>query len=126
MPVDLSWYIPLRVVRIYVHGEIPLDVIRNLADRLAEYIEPGITPVHFLLDDFEAEPPPIDVRILTNAYGTEVRNRDLVGWVVGVGKTNSIAKIVIPLFMKALRIKFIRFDTYEEAIEFLKTQDRTL
>ena len=126
MPVDLSWVIPSRVVHIHIYDDMPLDLFRVLANQTTEYIEAGVAPVHFLLDDKDADPPPVNIKLLANAYGVTEKDITSVGWVIGVGKPHAIAKIVVPLFMNVLKVKFLRVDTTEEAIAFLKKQDSTL
>jgi hypothetical protein len=79
MPIDLSWYIPSRIVRIHIYDDVPLDLMRVLAEQSAEYTEAGVAPVHFLLDDKDADPPPVNIRLLTNAYGVIKKNITKVG-----------------------------------------------
>lgn len=126
MPIDLSWVILSRIVRIHIYDDVPLDLLRVLADQSAEYTAAGIAPVHFLLDDQNADPPPANVKVLANAYGVIKTDITKVGWVIGIGQPHPIAKIVVPLFMNILKVKFMRVDTTEEAIAFLKKQDSTL
>lgn len=126
MPIDLSWYIPSRVIHVQVYGEAGSEQIQKMAKDLQDYMEKGEAPVHVMLDDATANPPPISIKHLKSLLDVTKQPTEKVGWVVGIGNPNPIAKVVVPTFLKIVRIKFVRRDTLEQALAFLKKQDMSL
>ena len=126
MPIDLSWYEPQRIVRAHVYGEAGLSELKQMIVDIQPYLEEGIAPVHVILDDATAGPPPISIKQLKDIMDTGKRSIDKLGWIVGIGDVNPIAKMVIPLLAKIVKIKHVRVDTLDAALTVLKKQDLSL
>lgn len=126
MPIDVSWYIPNKIIRAHFYDYSGIEEIQELGFELGEHIQEGIAPVHILLDDATAQPPPINLQQLKMTLNFERNHIDKLGWVIGFGDVNMVAKMVLPPLMKVLRMNYSRVATIEEAIIFLQKQDKSL
>jgi len=126
MPIEHSWSVPKRVVRIHIDGETGLELFRQLIDGVKPFLEEGVEPVHVILDDATAGPPPVSIKQLKAVMDIGKETMNKLGWVVGVGDVNPIAKVVIPLLTRIVKIKYVRVDTMEDALAILKRQDLSL
>lgn len=126
MPIDLSWYVPLRIMRIHIYDDAGIEDIEQLGLNGRSFLEDGIAPVHVLLDDASALPPPINLQQLRLALNLRSTDTHKLGWVIGVGDVNIMAKVVIPMLMKILTMRYVRVATIEEAVTFLRKHDKSL
>jgi len=126
MPIEISWYVPKRVLRLHVQGAAGIPQLEQLSKDGQVFLADGQKPIHILLEDTHADPPPLNVKRFKQALDFKEEYTAQLGWIVGVGKTNQIANFVIPLVMKVLKLKFIRVATRDEAIAFLMKQDMSL
>jgi len=126
MPIELSWYIENRVIHAHVYGEAGLEQLRQMIVDVQPYLEEGIEPIHIILDDATANPPPVSIKQLKAVLDIGKQEVSKLGWVVGVGDVNVIAKVVIPMLAKIVKIKHVRVDTMEDALAILKRQDLSL
>lgn len=124
MSFEISWYIPQRVIYVHVLGELGLAEVEGMSKRIAELLEAGIEPVHILLDDTKGGRPPLNLRELKARI--EMVNHPIIGWVVGIGEVDAVAKFLIPLLLKIMSMKYTRVANVDEAVEFLSVRDRTL
>jgi hypothetical protein len=124
MSYEISWYIPQRVLLIRLTGELGLNDVEAMALDIKTMLEQGTAPVHILLDDTLGGEPPKSLRELKTRM--EAVKDTGVGWVVGIGEVNAVAKFLVPLLMKIVRINFVRHSTLEDAVQFLIQRDITL
>lgn len=126
MPIEISWYIPLRVIRAHIYGEITAKDLTTFPTKGRQCTFSGITPVHCLLDDADAMPPRFTIRQFHDLLKFRMQEGERIGWVIGVGQTNMLANVMIPLLTKTMGLRFKRVYTMEDAIAFLKQEDPTI
>lgn len=125
MPFELSWYIPDRVIYIRTHGETGSQ-LELFAQELGNYVQQGIAPVHLILDDTQTISMNMKIKGLQMAFKNSHIDGEKLGWCTGVGDTNTIVKVMTPLFVTMLQIEYKRFDHLTQAIAFLRQVDMTL
>lgn len=124
MSFELKWYLSKRIILARLTGELDLDQVEALAKNIYLLIDEGIAPVHILIDDTKGGRPPISLNQL-KARLTWAEHPSL-GWVVAIGEADPVAKFLVPLLMKIMKIEFVRYPTLLAAVEFLKKRDLTL
>lgn len=126
MPAEFSWQIPQRVIRVYVHDDVTVGILQQMALDAHEMIEAGHAPVHIILDDAEATSPLVRIADIKAAIRFARVDLKKIGWVVGVGDTVLVAKMVFPMFAAILRTQYRRVGTMNEAMALLYAVDRSL
>lgn len=124
MSFEIDWYIPQRVLHVHVLGEMALKDVEEMAHIASDFMEDGFAPVHILLDDVKGGRPPISLKELKSRLA--IVEHPSIGWIVGVGEVDAVARFLIPLLMKVMKLKYIRVSTIEEGVGFLSRHDVTL
>ena len=124
MPIELSWYIPSRIVHMHVVGEVDLNDLDIMSQDLQRMVDEGVAPVHIFLDDAEGGRPPTSLSQMKSRLAWV--QDDALGWIIGIGEANPVANFLIPLLLKVMKIDFRRCKTLDEGVAFLETQDKTL
>ena len=124
MSFEISWYLPKRVLHIHLLAEQSLSDLEALSWQTAPMIEEGIAPVHVLLDDAKGGRPPISLKEIQSRL--DIITHPSIGWVVGVGEVDAVAKFMVPLLMKIVKVSYVRVATIEEALVFLSKHDPQL
>jgi hypothetical protein len=124
MLFELSWYLPKRVIHVHILGMLELSDVEAMSQAVAAFMEEGTAPVHILLDDAKGGRPPISLKEMQARM--EIANHPSIGWIVGVGEADPVAKFLIPLLMKIVNMKYTRVATIEDGLNFLAKQDASL
>jgi len=124
MSFEISWYIPERVIFVRITGELDINAVEEMAKAAREEIEIGIAPIHILLDDTKGGRPPISLNQLKSRL--EIAKNPSLGWIIGIGETDPVAKFLIPLLMNIMNISFTRVASIEDALKFLVKHDMSL
>lgn len=126
MPMEFTWYIPDRILHIHVTGENHVVDLHHFGEKAQQYLQDGEAPIHILLDDADAAPPPVSLTILKDAINLRPSDAQSLGWVVGVGEGDMIVKVIFPMLTKVLGVKYTRVATLDDAVDFLLQRDPTL
>ena len=124
MSYELSWYLPKRIIHIHILGEMELSEVEAMSHAAFALMEEGIAPVHILMDDAKGGRPPLSLKELKSRL--EITQHASIGWIVGIGDADPVAKFLIPLLMKLVKLQYVRVKTIEEALEVLRKQDMSL
>jgi hypothetical protein len=124
MSFEVSWYLPKRIVHVHIFGELGLNQVTEMAELASKLMQEGDAPIHILLDDAKGGRPPISLKELQSRL--ELARHPSIGWVVGIGEVDPVAKFLIPLLMKIVRLDYVRVMTLEDGLNFLSKQDRSL
>ena len=126
MPLQFTWYIPSQILHIKVSGDNDITELQKFGDRARQLLQEGQAPVHILLDDAHAAPPPVNINALKDALNLRSVDIQSLGWVIGIGEGNVIARAIFPVLTKVLGIQYTRLATLDDAIDFLQYRDPTL
>jgi hypothetical protein len=124
MLFELNWYLPKRIIHVQVLAELDLNAVEEMSRETAKLMQEGTAPVHILLDDAKGGRPPISLKEMKARL--EIANHPAIGWIVGIGEADPVAKYLIPLLMKIVNMKYTRVEKLEDALNFLSKQDATL
>lgn len=124
MSFEIRWYFPKRIIYIHLLGELGLAEVEQMSRESLTFIQEGIAPVHILLDDSKGGQPPISLKELKSRL--EIASHPSVGWIVGIGEVDQVAKFLIPLLMKILKLQYLRVENLDAALNFLSRQDLSL
>jgi hypothetical protein len=124
MSFEVSWYLPKRIIHVQILAEIGLAQVTEMVELASKLMQEGTAPVHVLLNDAKGGRPPISLKELQSRL--EMVRHPSVGWVVGIGEVDPVAKFLIPLLMKIVRLDYVRVMTLDDGLNFLSKQDRSL
>ncbi len=124
MSIEINWYVPNRILHVHVLSELGLDDVEEMARDVTTFMGEGVAPVHILLDDAKGGRPPISLKELKARLA--IAEHPSIGWIVGVGEVDAVAKFLIPLLLKVMKLKYVRVTTLEEGVGFLSRHDVTL
>lgn len=124
MPHTIEWYLPKRIVFMYVEGNFTLENFSDVSNGLIELFDEGEAPIYLLVDDSQVEKIPIKLRHIQTQF--EFMRHPSLGWIVSIGDANPLLNYIIPMVTKIIGIKFVRYKTMEEALNFIKKQDQTI
>lgn len=126
MPMEFTWYIPERILHVEVYGDNGIAELQQFGDTARQLVQEGKAPVHILLDDADAAPPPVSINVLKDALNMPSIDVQSFGWVVGVGEGDMVVKVIFPMLTKIMGIKYTRVATLDDAVDFLQYRDPTL
>jgi hypothetical protein len=124
MSFEISWHTPKKIIFVHLLGELDLNAVEAMAQQCAVLMDEGIAPVHILLDDRNGGRPPISLSQLRSRL--EIGKHPYLGWIVGIGETDPVAKFLLPLVMNLISVKYERVATIDDALNFLIKQDLTI
>ncbi|MEM9952865.1 MAG: hypothetical protein AAF846_14755 [Chloroflexota bacterium] len=126
MPHELSWHTPRRIAHARIFGDMGMEQLNAFTQELQHYVEDGDAPIHVLLDDSEAGPPPLTIKEARAIFDMDKIDLTQLGWFVGIVEPKLMAKIMLPLMSSMMDIQYKRFDNIDDAIAFLEEEDATL
>lgn len=126
MPHELSWHTPRRIAYARIFGDMGMEQLNAFTQELQHYVEDGDAPIHVLLDDSEAGPPPLTIKEAQAIFDMDKIDLTQLGWFVGIVEPKLMAKVMLPLISSMMNIQYKRFDNIDDAIAFLEEEDTTL
>lgn len=127
MPVGTLWLIPGRVIYQCATENLTLDEIAAVAQFNADLMtNEGQPPnVHLIMDYENIESIPSNF-IKTRQASAVMVGHPMMEWGVGVQVPGSVINFVATTFAQLFRVKYKAFNTYKEAVDFLKWIDPSL
>lgn len=137
MEIDISWYLPRRIL--YTYDAVSAEAMLDRNRRLLKLIEAeGLAPAVHVIIDYSQTPPEAYSKGL--AYFVErarssdefVRVREelvthpLFGWVVAFGEPSALVDVGGSVMATKNRYRRHSADTLEDGLRFLKLIDPTL
>lgn len=125
MAYELNWLVENKVIEIGIHGEIELDTIEAMSKEILDYIEMSDMPlVHVMIDDEDVTTSIKQIKGVVNVG--KAMNHPRFGWLIIYGSSNKMFQFMSYLISQISKVRFRRFSTRAEALEFLRTVDTTL
>lgn len=124
MPYKTQWLVPSRVLLTQLRGQITEEDVSNLTADINAKIEEGTALVHHINDASKMDRITITLksaRILVQS----MRTSDKLGWHLEV-TNNPINKMISSIGIQFSGVRYRSFNTLEEAVTFLNTNDSTL
>ena len=119
MPMDISWYIPKKVISMRSYGDITLDDAIAANARVIELLDSSEEQfVHSIVDQSEMGEFPISMRKSAEIMTSMKHPR--VGWTVVYNpNSNKIADFIGSMVAQIGRIRYRKVSTKEEALDFI-------
>ena len=124
MPIDISWYVPQRVISMRSYGDITIDDTIAANHQLITLFDSGIPLIHTLVDQTELKHFPISLNDLLDSLS--VLAHPELGWTVVYGKPNKLADFIGGMIARMARVRYRKFNSKMAAINFLVDQDSSL
>lgn len=123
MAYTVGWHQNQRVIQVRFWGDTTVEELKEMFESLIEHMDTGDAPVHTLTDVTEMRKFPLSIAAIKNTMPRADHPNQ--GWNVVVGGpvlVQSFSQII----SRVLNVRYRSFQTMDEALEFLATQDETL
>lgn len=124
MPYQLDWLVPKRIVLLTYQGTITETELHESDAALCRFYDEGdanAAHIHQICI-LDGSSKTSLAQLTALKWPKHPRN----GWMIGIGKTNSIERIIGGFAAQLLKMRFRSADTVEEAVEILYRVDLTL
>lgn len=125
MAYQITWFVPKRIVLLKYQGELTEDELYASDAELCHFYDNGDADVEHIhqICVFEAKSKNSSLSVLMSMkWPRHPRN----GWMIGVGKPNSIERILGGFAAQLFKIHFRSFENIAQAVDFLYRIDPTL
>jgi hypothetical protein len=126
MSQTTTWYQENRVVLVHVQGELTLDDMAAIDQKILEFMRAGsqVTPlIHLIVDMRAMTKMPTN---LAQVHRTLTHLKEpALGWTVMVGMS-PVMRFVASTVAQMAGARFRMFPTAEEAVAFLISQDESI
>lgn len=125
MGYKLEWIIPKRVIRLELSGEMNEQIAQECNANVCKMMDEGDAEaalIHTILKVGQMTTRP-NLKLLTSlSFAKHPRN----GWLIGVGISNALLRMVFGLAGQIMGMRSMGIDTVEEALELLYEMDSTI
>ncbi len=126
MTVRVKWLIPGALIFEKVEGTVKLEEADEFATQETTLINQSDRPlVHSMVDLSNLTTLPTNIKQIAQRV-TPAFKHPHMGWLIAYGHDNKLIKYVIAIVTGIFKVRYRLFDTVEEAIEFLMSQDQDL
>ena len=126
MPIEVSWFVPGRVVLARGYGIVTRDE-NTESDRLVmQYIDRGTPPVHVIIDVTPVDDFPMYTAQEEIQKSREFLKHQQLGWGILCGTSNPVVRFLVSIVTRISRVNFRMFENYDEALQFLKEHDQSI
>ncbi len=124
MPYQLDWLVPKRIVLLKYQGAVTETELHESDAELCRFYDEGDANAAFIhqICILEGSAKTSLVQLTSLKWPKHPRN----GWMIGIGKANSIERIIGGFAAQLLKMRFRSADSLEEAVEILYRVDLTL
>lgn len=123
MPYTREWIEYGRIIKTAFNGALTLPELKQSSEEASAMMEEGQAPVHIITDLTHLKQFPTNLLQVKDALPH--LSHPAIGWQVFYGAP-SLAMSLIGIFGHVSRTRTRAFVTYEQAVQFLKSQDATL
>lgn len=125
MVADIRWLVPQHVIHGKPTGKYTVEELTQASQEIVALLNASDKPlVHLLIDESQLDGMPISLSALTEAF--TFLSHDRLGWMIIYGTDERLKKFISSMVTNITRVRHRRFDTREEALEFLVSMDTTL
>jgi hypothetical protein len=124
MPFSISWYVPDRVILVELSGVLTTTEIQTFTAQSYEMIAAGKPLVHFITDSQQIRKIESIPEALKAVQASP--NHENGGWYIMVGSINPFVNFASDFVSSIMRSRYRRFDTMQEALDFIKERDESL
>jgi len=125
MVADIRWLVPHHIIYGKPTGKPTVDELKQASQEIAKLLDESGKPlVHLLIDESDLDGMPISLSTLTEAFA--FMGHDRLGWMIIYGTDERVKKFISSMVTNITRVRHRRFDTRQEALEFLVTMDSSL
>ncbi len=125
MPYSLNWYIPDEVIYLEYSGVVTVDELRESLLTQQSILDSSTRPlIHVIIDTSQVTQAvaPAESMKITRTIGNHPRS----GWNLVIKESSPLIKLGVMLGTLLLKLRYRSFDTFDEAVEFLKDMYPTL
>jgi hypothetical protein len=121
----MQWYVDNKILFIQYWGEVTVDDLRRQIELNNRYIDESDAPLVHMIIDVSQITQPASMKDLTAALaGFKPHPRG--GWTITVGEKDPLTKFVSYIGRQLFRLRQRSFETFQQAVDFLKFMDTTI
>jgi len=125
MPVLVNWFIKDEVIRLQSIGDLTYTDFEEGTRCIFEYLNNSTSHrVHILFDETQLTSIPRDIAKMRELASWITHPK--VGWAIAYGNEDRFLRFATTFVTHIVRLPYRRFDTYEQAYQFLLKKTPTL
>lgn len=125
MAFNIQWHTPQRVIYAHIWGQSSAEEAQQVAQRFQTLLDETTSgPVHLIIENSQLENIPTNLKGMKETLVYLAHPH--IGWVVGVAKPNPAVQFMEQFLIQNFKLRFHHADTLDEALHFLRLQDRSL
>lgn len=122
MPIELSWYIPNRVIYSRSYGVNSAADVMAIAPEYERMIAAGTAPLYLISDETAIERSEMTIAAVKDSFGYLKKFEQ----VISIGTESRFNMFLASVIAQFVGFSHKRFATVDEAIHFLKERDPSL
>lgn len=125
MSYQVSWLVEKQIILAKMFDEITLESLVTMDNDLREHLRTGQADrlIHMIVDVLDVTKHPMNVAQLNQV--TNARREANMGWLIIIND-NQFIKFIVNIITQLTQTRFRNFQSIDEALEFLKSQDSRL
>lgn len=124
MAYNIDWFIPGRVLFVYLGGVSTVEEAHQSSAEMKRFLDSGKPLVHMIFDDSDLEKVPVSIAEMQKTM--QVFKHPSMGWLLAIGDVNAPVRFASFMVTQLFHVRFRRFTSGRELLDFLKDQDQTL
>lgn len=125
MGFDIRWLVPGRIIDVTITGEISIEDLENESNIILDMFAESDAPlVHVITNEAALESLPTSLQMFSDAL--DFMRDPRLGWMIMYPSNDSMSKFLSGMVAGISKVRYRRFDTLEESLQFLVTVDTSL
>ncbi|MCU0513196.1 MAG: hypothetical protein MUE40_11560 [Anaerolineae bacterium] len=126
MSFTVEWYIPGRIIKVEVAGDMTLSTVATISQQLATLLDAGTAPlVHILIDVSRMAAYPSHLKEMQRASEPHLKH-SRCGWILMYGVTSPLVTFVTNTIMQLAQVRTRTVSSEAAALAFLRDHDDSL
>lgn len=125
MGFDIEWFVHGRIIKANISGDIAIEDLKNGSDIALKMFEESDAPlVHVITNETDVGSLPVSLQLFSEAV--EFMRHPRMGWMLMYPTANQLSKFLSGMVAGIAKVRYRRFESIEESLQFLVSVDTTL
>lgn len=116
-----QWHIPSHIIQMDIEGDIVLDDLAKInQDVMCLLDDSDDNTIYLFVNDTKIGRFPLQLRKIQSEF--KFLQHPALELIVSIGEVNPLVKYFFPMVAKITNTQFVRYNTIEEALDFVHSQ----